>query len=96
MIRKTPGASGIAVLSLALGIGANTAIFSLVDTMLLKLLPVRSPQELFLVTTGTSAAIQHLVELSRLRGAARSKPRVHRPGAVEQRADAARNADGAK
>src|SRR3954454_10287965 len=51
-IRKTPGASGIAVLSLALGIGANTAIFSLVDTILLKLLPVRSPQELFLVTTG--------------------------------------------
>src|SRR3954452_5345031 len=54
MIRKTPGASGIAVLSLALGIGANTAIFSLVDTMLLKLLPVRSPQELFIVTTGTA------------------------------------------
>ncbi len=47
MIRKTPGASAIAVLSLALGIGANTAIFSLVDTMLLKLLPVRSPQELY-------------------------------------------------
>ncbi len=50
MIRKTPGASAIAVLSLALGIGANTAIFSLVDTMLLKLLPVRSPQELFVLT----------------------------------------------
>jgi predicted permease len=49
MIRKTPGASSIAVLSLALGIGANTAIFSLIDTILLKLLPVRSPQELFLV-----------------------------------------------
>src|SRR5688572_5043101 len=48
MIRKTPGASAIGVLSLALGIGANTAIFSLVDTVLLKLLPVRSPQELFL------------------------------------------------
>ncbi len=50
MIRKTPGASAIAVLSLALGIGANTAIFSLVDTMLLKLLPVRSPQELYVLT----------------------------------------------
>jgi predicted permease len=57
MIRKTPGASGIAVLSLALGIGANTAIFSLVDTMLLKLLPVRSPQELYMVTTGSAARV---------------------------------------
>src|SRR3982751_6537324 len=57
MIRKTPGASGIAVLSLALGIGANTAIFSLVDTMLLKLLPVRSPQELFILTTGTASRV---------------------------------------
>jgi len=49
MIRKTPGASAIAVLSLALGIGANTAIFSLVDTVLLKRLPVRSPDEIFLL-----------------------------------------------
>jgi len=46
MIRKTPGASAIAVLSLALGIGANTAIFSLVDAMLLKVLPVPDPGEL--------------------------------------------------
>jgi hypothetical protein len=45
MIRKTPGAFAIAALSLALGIGANTAIFSLVDTMVLKLLPVSAPQE---------------------------------------------------
>ena len=43
MIRKTPGAFAIAALSLA--IGANTAIFSLVDTMVLKLLPVSAPQE---------------------------------------------------
>jgi predicted permease len=51
MICRTPGASAMAVLSLALGIGANTAIFSLVDTVLLKLLPVRSPQELYMVGT---------------------------------------------
>src|SRR6185436_1663171 len=49
MIRKTPGASAIAVLSLALGIGANTAIFSLVDTILLKRLPVRAPDDIFMV-----------------------------------------------
>jgi predicted permease len=49
MMAKTPGTTAIAVVSLALGIGANTAIFSLVDAMLLKLLPVKAPQELFLV-----------------------------------------------
>ena len=49
MIRKTPATTAMAVISLALGIGANTAIFSLVDAMLLKLLPVKSPRELYLV-----------------------------------------------
>jgi predicted permease len=52
MIRKTPGVSAVAVLSLALGIGANTAIFSVIDTLLLKRLPVKSPQELYRVTAG--------------------------------------------
>jgi hypothetical protein len=49
MIRKTPAASALAVLSLALGIGANTAIFTLVNTVLLKLLPVKASEELYLV-----------------------------------------------
>jgi predicted permease len=52
MVTKTPGVSAIAILSLALGIGANTAIFSIVDTLLLKRLPVKSPQELYRVTAG--------------------------------------------
>jgi macrolide transport system ATP-binding/permease protein len=47
---KTPGFSVIAVLSLALGIGANTAIFSLVNLILFRPLPVANPQEVFSVS----------------------------------------------
>jgi predicted permease len=43
---KTPVFTAVAVLSLALGIGANTAMFGLVDQILLRLLPVRDPREL--------------------------------------------------
>jgi len=43
---QNPGFGAVAILSLALGIGANTAIFSLIDTLLLRSLPVRDPQQL--------------------------------------------------
>ena len=46
---KTPIITIVAVLSLALGIGANTAIFSLIDTVMLRLLPVQKPEELLQV-----------------------------------------------
>ena len=49
VLGQNPGFAAVAVLSLALGIGANTAIFSLVDAVLLKWLPVRSPQELVVI-----------------------------------------------
>lgn len=46
ILRQNPGFAAVAILSLALGIGANTAIFTLIDTVLLRSIPVRNPQEL--------------------------------------------------
>ncbi|MEK6281425.1 MAG: ABC transporter permease [Acidobacteriota bacterium] len=48
MLLKQKGVTAIALLSLALGIGVNTALFSVVDAMLLKMLPVKQPEELVL------------------------------------------------
>src|SRR5829696_4141112 len=48
MLLKQKGLTAVALLSLALGIGANTALFSIVDAMLLKMLPVKEPERLVL------------------------------------------------
>jgi predicted permease len=49
LMRKSPGFTAVAVLSLGLGLGANTAIFTLIDTVLLKALPVSRADRLFFV-----------------------------------------------
>jgi len=55
-LRKRPGFTAAVTLSLGLGIGANTAIFSLIDAVLWRMLPVADPQHLLLLTHGTGSS----------------------------------------
>src|SRR5262245_14624418 len=56
LLRKRPGFTTAVMLSLGLGIGANTAIFSLINAVMWRSLPIKDPETLLLLTHGTGSS----------------------------------------
>ena len=56
---KSPAFTAVAVLSITLGIGANTAIFSLIDAVMWRMLPVKDPASLMAVGLTRGASVQN-------------------------------------
>jgi hypothetical protein len=93
-IRQSPGFAAIAVLSLALGIGANTAIFGVFDAVMLRLLPVRDPHQLVFAqmvgTTGRDGPPYPFFETIRDRSRSFEAVAAFSPSAMEFTADRGR------
>ena len=87
-LQRAPGFTIVAVLTLALGIGANTAIFTVINALLLRSLPVRDPEELVQVVTrsGVSEANSFSYPLYKtLRDEGRSLSGLFAAGGVGER-----------
>ncbi|MBI1790530.1 MAG: ABC transporter permease [Acidobacteria bacterium] len=93
-IRRSPGFAAVAILSLALGIGANTAIFGMFDAVMLRLLPVRDPGRLVFVqsagTAGRDGPPYPCFELIRDRATSFEGVSAFSPSAMELTADRGR------